>query len=307
MKNICCVEFHPGSKEERLPEFEPEFPYIASRVELNRQMGYVLPWHWHKSVELFYMEAGVLEYFTPGGTVVFPAGSGGIINSNVLHMTRLHESADRMVQLLHIFDPAMLAGSPGSRIERNYIMPIVAAPQIELIALFPEDETNQQLLAKIRDSFKLSSSEFGYEMKLSQQLSDIWLDLFALTQNRREHAGHYNSNNEKIKMMMIYIQDHFAEKISISDVAAAAYASERECYRVFKNCLHQTPQGYIREYRLQRACQMLAGSNDSITRIGHACGLGSSSYFGKVFLEVIGCTPGEYRTNWQNIDMKGQI
>ena len=42
------------------------------------------------------MESGSLTYYTPGGAMYFPTGSGGMINSNVLHMakqTSLRENA----------------------------------------------------------------------------------------------------------------------------------------------------------------------------------------------------------------------
>ncbi|HJF55858.1 MAG TPA: AraC family transcriptional regulator, partial [Anaerotruncus colihominis] len=54
MKKIQEIIFHPGSKEEILPDFMPDFPYIASWVESDRYMGCFAPWHWHKAVELFY-------------------------------------------------------------------------------------------------------------------------------------------------------------------------------------------------------------------------------------------------------------
>ena len=57
-------------------------------AELDKYVGKSVPWHWHKAVELFYMESGALEYHTPKGKLVFPAGSGGFVNSNVLHRTR---------------------------------------------------------------------------------------------------------------------------------------------------------------------------------------------------------------------------
>ena len=103
--------------------------------------------------------------------------------------------------------------------------------------------------------------------------------------------------------MMIYIHEHYREKISILELAAAAYLSERECYRVFHDCLHMTPVEYITTYRLQIACQMLAKGHEPITVISHECGLGSSSYFGKVFREYAYCSPTEYRKKWQNSDM----
>ena len=61
MKDITNIEFRSGSKEERLPGFAPDFPYIASRAELDKYIGRFVPWHWHKTVELFYVESGVLE------------------------------------------------------------------------------------------------------------------------------------------------------------------------------------------------------------------------------------------------------
>ncbi len=58
-----------------------------------------------------------------------------------------------------------------------------------------------------------------------------------------------------------------------------------------------TPAEYIRNYRLQAACQMLAEGQESITDIGQACGLGAGSYFSKIFREYANCTPAEYRKN----------
>ena len=84
MKNIHSIEFYTGSKEELLPGFEKDFPYIASRAELDKYIGGYVPWHWHRTVELFYMESGSIEYDTPGGKILFPTGSGGMINPNVL-------------------------------------------------------------------------------------------------------------------------------------------------------------------------------------------------------------------------------
>ena len=53
-------------------------------------------------------------------------------------------------------------------------------------------------------------------------------------------------------------------------------------------------------FGIQIACQMLAESKASITEVGAACGMGNSSYFGKVFREVVGCTPRQYRYKRQN-------
>ena len=303
MKNVHNIEFYNGTKEELLPGFEKDFPYIASRAELDKYIGCYVPWHWHRTVELFYVESGSVEYDTPKGKILFPAGSGGMVNSNVLHMTKAISQCERNVQLLHIFDVSLLAGEQGSRIEQKYITPVITAVQIEIIPLFPGNREEEKILKLLIDSFRLSSDEFGYEIKLREALTQIWLMLFELSSSMREKKDGYSKSNDKIKLMMIYIHEHYREKISIADLAAAAYLSERECYRVFHDCLHMTPVEYITSYRLQVACQMLAKSQETVTFISHECGLGSSSYFGKVFREYAHCSPIEYRKKWQNSDI----
>ena len=310
MKNIHSIEFYTGSKEELLPDYEKDFPYIASRAELDKYIGRYVPWHWHRTVELFYMESGSIEYDTPGGKRLFPAGSGGMVNPNVLHMTKAMSQREQNIQLLHIFDVSLLAGEQGSRIEQKYIAPVITAPQIEVIPLFPGNAAEDRILDLIATSFRLPSDGFGYEIKLREALTEIWLMLFELSRPMREKPvnkkGEHNKSNDKIKLMMIYIHEHYGEKISIPELAAASYLSERECYRVFHDCLHMTPVEYIMTYRLQAACQMLAKGQGPVTAISHDCGFGSSSYFGKVFRGYAHCSPTEYRRKWQDSDRYGQ-
>ncbi len=300
MKNVHNIEFYSGSKEERLPDFAADFPYLASRVELDRFMGRFVPWHWHRTVELFYMESGTLIYDTPGGKWVFPAGSGGMVNSNVLHMTRPASGDKQNIQFLHMFDVSLLAGEAGSRIGQKYITPLVTAPQLEMIALFPEDPVQGDILKRIREAFCFADDRFGYEVRLREALTEIWLLLLEQSRPVLDRKGEAHKNEDKIKRMMVYMHTHYAEKISVPELAASAFLSERECFRVFQVCLHMTPIEYLRSYRLQMACRMLAQGQEPVTVVGHSCGLGSSSYFGKLFREYTGCTPLEYRRKWQD-------
>lgn len=300
MNRISELKFYTESREELLPDFASDFPYIASYVEFSRHTGHPVPWHWHKAVELFYLENGMLEYHTPKGKTVFSAGSGGLVNSNVLHMTVPPAPNEKCVQLLHIFDTSLIAGSHGSRIEKKYILPIIAAPQIELFALRPEIPAHAKVLKLIKEAFCFSDADVGCEIKIREALSEIWIMLYELLLPHLEADVKSDKNDERLKTMMIYIHEHFADKLRISDIASAAYLSERECFRIFHDYLHTSPTEYIRNYRLQKACQMLANGQESITDIGRACGLGSSSYFGKIFRGYADCTPVEYRRKWQD-------
>ena len=101
--------------------------------------------------------------------------------------------------------------------------------------------------------------------------------------------------DDKIKQMMRYINEHYAEPIRTADLAASAWLSERECFRVFREMLHTTPGAYLQQYRIRQACRLLAETQQPLGEIGYAYGLGSAIYFGKQFREVMGCTPSVYR------------
>lgn len=305
MNHISELKFHEGSKEEQLPGYAMDFPYIASRAELDRYAGRFVPWHWHKAVELFYMESGTLEYSTPKGKMVFSAGMGGFVNSNVLHMTRPLSANDKNVQLLHIFDPCFVAGNQGSRIERKYILPI-AASQLEIMAFCPDIPAHARILESVKEAFGFSEDGMGYEMKVRESMSRIWMMVYESFHSCINTDIKQDKNDERLKTMMIYVHEHYADKITVSELAAAGYISERECFRIFRDFLHLSPLEYINSYRLQAACHMLANGQESVTEIGRACGLGSGSYFGKLFREYAKCTPTDYRRKWQDNTKKCQ-
>lgn len=302
IKKRSYIEFHNGSSEELPPYYSLDFPYAAVLSELDKYPERTSPWHWHKEVELFYVREGIVEYFTPSRKWVFPANSGGLVNSNILHKVRMSEGTQTVNLVLHFFDPIFLAGTKGSLIDQKYISPIVKDHQTELLPLYPLDVQQTKILEDLRDSFLLSEQTPGYEIRLRERLSDIWLQIFSSfspSDVRKEN----NKTGSRLKTMLVYVYDHYCEKITVADLARAALTSERECFRLFKDYLRTTPVEYIRSYRLQMSCQMLINTNKSITDIGQACGVGNSSYFGKIFREQIGCTPIQYRMKWQDSDI----
>ena len=158
MRNVQGIELNNRTKEERLPGFSTDFPYIATRAELDQYGAPLAPWHWHGPVELFYIESGILEYETPNEKISFPAGSGGMVNSNVLHKTKVLSPAQRNIQLLHIFEPSFLSGRQGSRVERRYFVPLLANSQLEILPLFQDVPEQAHVLRLIRGAFCLEES-----------------------------------------------------------------------------------------------------------------------------------------------------
>jgi len=301
MKHLQHIDIAADSREEILPDFSGDFPYLASCVEFDQYRYPGAPWHWHRAVELFYVPSGSVEYVIPEGSFVFPAGTGGFLNANVLHSTRTDPRLCPNVEILHLFDPVLLAGERGSRMERKYILPLTASgPRI--LPLGPEDPAQARILELLRNSFELSDEEWGYEFRLRQALCEIWLGLFDLARPTMEAGNAAAPSDALIKSLLVYIHENYARNLTVDDLAAAVHISRRACFRVFRENLHMTPLEYLRQYRLNRARALLEDTRLPITEIAYECGLGSSSYFGKTFREAFGCTPGDYRRNWHDRD-----
>lgn len=302
MNDIVTLQFRGDSREELLPGFEADFPCIASRIHL----AHTMPWHWHKELELFYVESGALEYTTPCGKAVFPAGSGGLVNANVLHTTTPCPGAGKTVQLLYLFDPSLIAGAPGGRIERAYVTPLITCAAAELLALRPDSPAHATALCELAFSFELSQTDPAYELRLRGVLSALWVSLFALCTPLLGTPVARRGRGDKIKQMLAFLHEHYAEKLTTAQIAAAAYISERDCFRAFRDALQTTPMAYLRDWRLQQARLLLEAGHQPVTEIGHLCGLGSSSYFAKIFHEQMGYSPLAYRQYWQDRAILGQ-
>ena len=298
MLHVTDIQYNdPNSREEYLPGYTPQFPHIASRVEGAAYRGGTAPWHWHESVELFYVRSGAILYRTPGCEQVIRAGCGGMVNSNVLHTTRILKPESNLLMELHLFSPSLVAGIPGGTVERTYVRPLADDTTHELITLTPQDPTQAKTLQILDESLRLDEDAFGYEMRLQAMLTDIWLRLAAQVHPPR-HTAPRSPADEKMKQMILFINTHYAEHITAPMIAAAAFCSERECYRTFQTCLHTTPTEYLRTVRLQTACKQLTETDTPVTDIAQNCGLGSSSYFGRLLRQETGLTPLEYRAKY---------
>lgn len=292
MKLVSTVQFKPGSREELLPDFDPAFPCISTCYGLREEGA---PWHWHRAAELFYMESGTLEYFTPSERLRFTAGCGGLVNSGVLHMTRGLDVRPGDRQLIHLFEPELISGGQGSRIEERYVLPLTTDAGTEIVLLSPEREEYARALGLLRESFLLSPEEPGYELRLRAMLSEIWLEILAIAAPSPEREGRQAQVSGQIKLMMAYVHEHFPERITAADIAKAACISERAAFELFRKYLRTSPMRYVTEHRLRMAAGLLASTDEPVTAVAAACGLGSSSYFAKLFRQETGLSPLEFR------------
>ena len=98
------------------------------------------------------------------------------------------------------------------------------------------------------------------------------------------------------KEMILYLEDHYGEDISLGDLAGQFRRTPEYLCGIFKAATGETISHYLRRVRIHRAKVLLMERPDAPLReIAEACGFHSLSYFGKVFREATGFTPLGYR------------
>ncbi|MBA1155918.1 helix-turn-helix domain-containing protein [Microvirga mediterraneensis] len=93
-----------------------------------------------------------------------------------------------------------------------------------------------------------------------------------------------------------YIEAHFAEPLSLADIAAQAGVSARSLQNGFRSFRHITPMMFLRSVRLHRAHAALRAADPAavtVTEVALACGVRHVGEFGIAYRRVYGVTPGQ--------------
>ncbi|MCT2587131.1 helix-turn-helix transcriptional regulator [Actinophytocola gossypii] len=87
----------------------------------------------------------------------------------------------------------------------------------------------------------------------------------------------------------------YAEPLDLDALAAAAGFSRYHFAREFRAAFGETPGGYLTRRRVERAKDLLASANLTVTEICVVVGFSSLGSFSRRFRELVGCAPSEYR------------
>ncbi len=299
--NTGNSRINTSTLEESHRRITPEFPYMTDLCAIHDLPGRAFPWHWHNEVEIFYIREGVMDYALPSGVYTFRRGEGAFVNSGVLHMTSCPKG-DTCIQEEHIFPPSFLGGQEPSILLRRYITPVLEHPGLDIYRFDPAVPEHQEILSLMKKSFDCyEKKEEGYEFDIREIMTRLWRILFSQTKDLQTDQKK-RPRSDRIKIMMEFIASHYQEKLSLGQIAGSAFISPRECSRCFQENLGQSPFSYLTDYRLRKACGLLAHTVLPVTQVGAACGFNSSSYFGQAFRESFGCTPREYRSQSRTAD-----
>ena len=165
---------------------------------------------------------------------------------------------------------------------KNSGYPIFPEPLIEDRQLF---RTLQNLHHHLEHSDSVLEDESRYHAALAQLVvrhADI--------RHSIKPTGH---EKQEIRKLRRYIEERFAENITLDDLAQHVNWSPFYLLRVFRDTVGLPPHAYLTNFRIQQAQALLAAGH-SIVDVTYATGFSNQSHLTRVFKKIIGVTPGQY-------------
>ena len=100
----------------------------------------------------------------------------------------------------------------------------------------------------------------------------------------------------KVAEAVRYLQEHYAENISLQSVADRLNVTPNYLGHLFVRFLERPFTDFLGEIRVEAAKRLLADPARKIYEVAEAVGIFNPSYFIRVFKKHTGLTPNEYRS-----------
>lgn len=294
------------TNEHREELLDPEgkgLSFLTMKVDIDQYIDRCSPWHWHPMFELAYVDSGSFDYDLPGARITLGEGELLFVNSSILHTVRPHQGNRGCILYCILFDSHFLSGLYNSALEEKYFRPLRKCANLNCCHIGRTHPRVQEMAREFRAIIESDTAQnYGYEFSVQAHLARFWLMLLQSVESRLSgRAAKGNVGLDRLKRMILFIQEHYGERILLSDIAQAANISTRECSRCFQTNMNTTPVDFLNQYRIHLAAELLLDTAKSITEISGECGFSSNSYFSKVFQRVMHCKPKDYRSRGRQV------
>lgn len=143
-----------------------------------------------------------------------------------------------------------------------------------------------------------NSTDMYMRLKCKSLLLNLFLELIHALKN--DTTKHPTIDLETIKS---YIHQHYAESISINDIANNFGIKRRYLTSVFQRYIGSSPIEYLTAYRILKAQELLLLTDKQILEISNSVGYVDNLYFSRVFKKKTGMSPTEYRKHKSHFSM----
>ncbi|TSE08587.1 MULTISPECIES: helix-turn-helix domain-containing protein [Aquimarina] len=220
-----------------------------------------------------------------------------LVGPNLFHGWTLHNCTQKNIHEITIqFHNDLLQDQ---LLSRSIMKPIKDMFERSSHGILFSKSTAEEIYPKIKNLSTLQGLEYF--------LSFISILHFLAISNGQQKLSIYSPtteefhNSDKIKIVYNYLQENFHTKIKVQDMASMLNMTEVSFSRFIKKRTGKTFIEYLNDVRVGFASQWLLEKKVSISEIAYGCGFNNVSNFNRVFKAHKGCTPTEYKKDFEGI------
>lgn len=237
--------------------------------------------HWHRSIEIFLVVEGELEFFFNNQGCPLKAPDFVIVNSNEIHSVSAPEPNKTIVVQIPL---SCFSG---------YLNP-------EDYAVFSkqDDASNLQLVHLIARIYQVyQRREFACELEVQSlffQLLHLLVTRF-LEKEQNQETIRQKRQLDKLSDISEYMKMHYDQALTLESVADHFGFSPTYLSRMFRKYADISYKTYLLDLRTEYGRREMLNTSHSLGDIALSNGFPNSRAFAKAFHKRYGCLPSEYR------------
>lgn len=269
---------------------EKNFPF---KLFFDDGLGGCSP-HWHDEVEIIYIVEGKVKVGVNNNIYLLNNGDILLIGAGDIHYFLPVKGSNRVVIQ---FNMTIFQNFTSDDEEKKTIGPVFDNSN-RISSKWPidaKDEIEKQIQGLIDEYTKRQD---GYKLALKARLYDLAVMLLRrvpLDKNFNEQKIRQKENLRRLENIFTYVEKNYQSEIKLEDAAAAAGFSIYHFARFFKQNTGMTFVQYLNNYKITRAEWLLMNEETTITDIAFKSGFNSVKTFNRVFRQIKGHSPTEYK------------
>ncbi len=139
-------------------------------------------------------------------------------------------------------------------------------------------------MLSLKDQFRTAvhSAQYGMSKQFaSMNEHQISIAVHSILGGLASQTVRTTVTSELLAPALAYIHGHFADDISLDDLAGMCGISKSHFIRSFKRYVGCTPHEYLLQYRLRQSKRLLLSSDLTVEQIAEDCGFNSASHFAR--------------------------
>ena len=263
--------------------------------------------HFHNLMEIGFCRNGTGELILNEKRYPYQPAMVSVIPYNYPHLTISSAGDGPSFWEYIFFDPVQIIAEmyPADLLYQREVL-----EKINRAAVLIHEWENRNLALLIKMIMEeMRGRRPHYNDSVRGMVFTLMAELLRLAESRLGDAGakaeeHKGTGVFQIAPAIEYVRLEYTHLIKVEELAKTCHMSETHFRRVFEACMNMSPVDYINFVRIQKSCDLMKKSNDSMDMIAQKVGFSTTSSFNRNFKKFLNTSPYQWKINPENYERK---